>query len=268
MPGDPWRNAPRRLWLPAASNLEGTQLARLFLTRSRIFGIGLATAALAFVACGHHNTTPTVTPTVTPTSIISPTASSSPCILSIGVAFEPDGGNGNGFDGIQVSHYEGNDTNTCTVGGPTATPAVVPFASSVGGFAISGTGPDGGVDSVALLKNSLGGYSLVQDVFGAESAIIVPVGSPYDASVQPTAAATTGATATPTTVPVIPDVTSVTTLGGGSEGLALIVGPAASPPAIVAVTSLEDAPRSSAKRSPKELNCSWSPGRTPTGSWR
>jgi hypothetical protein len=217
-------------------------LARLFLTRPRIFAIGLATATLAFVACGHHNTTPTVTPTVTPTSIVSAGPTSSPCILSVGVAFEPDAGNGNGFDGLQITHYEGNDTNTCSVVGPTAAPATVPFASSVNGFVIGGVGPDGNVDSVAVLENSLGNYSLVQDVFGADSALIAPVGLPYDASVQPTAAATSGAAASATTVPVIPNITSVTMLGGGSTGLALIVGPAASPPAIVAVTSLENAP--------------------------
>jgi len=223
---------------------RGTQLARLKLTRSRIFGLGFATAALAFAACGHSNTTPTVTPSATPTSVVSTSPSSPPCITSIGIAFEPDGGNGNGLDAIQVTHYEGNNFFLCTGVGATATAAPVRFSSSVGEFVISAAGADGVDDGIAILQNSLGAYSLVQDVFGATAGTLVPAGTPYDASMQPpTATPSAGATAAPVSPqPVIPDITSVTTINGGAAGVALLVGPAASPPAVVAVTSLENAP--------------------------
>jgi hypothetical protein len=210
--------------------------------------LGIATAALAFAACGHSNSTPSASPTATPTSIVSPTSSSPPCILSLGLVFEPDGGNGNGFDGVQISHYEGNGEYLCTGVGPTATPAAVSFSSSVGEFVISGSGSDGTNDAVAILQNGAGGgYSLVQDVFGATAGMLVPAGSPYDADAQPptpTPNASSSATANPNTTPqpVIADITSVSTVNGGEQGVALLVGPAATPGAIVAVSSLENAP--------------------------
>jgi hypothetical protein len=217
-------------------------LARLNLTRSRIFGLGIATAA--FAACGHSGTTPSATPTATPSSIVSTSPSSPPCILSLGIAYEPDAGNGNGLDGIQVTHYEGNSEYLCAAVTYSATPPPVRFSSSVGEFAISGAGTDGVDDAVAIVQNTSGSYSLVQDVFGATAGPLVPAGAPYDASLQPPTPVPTGSgTAAPASAqPVIPDISSVTTINGGSSGVALLVGPAAAPPAIVAVTSLENAP--------------------------
>ena len=164
--------------------------------------------------------------------------------MSLGIAYEPDAGNGLGFTGIQVTHYLGNDSNLCAYVGPSATPAAVHFASAVGQLVLSIQGPDNNIDAVAVRKNSSGGYSLVQDVFGALSGGLVPAGAPYDTSIQPpTSAPSAGATASSASpAPLIPDITSISTVGGGSSGLAVAVGPAAAPPAIVAVTSLENAP--------------------------
>jgi hypothetical protein len=212
-------------------------LARLILTRSRIFAIGIAIAALAFASCGHSSSTPKPVPTAT--SIISPGPSSSPCIISLGLAFEPDGGNGNGFHGIQTVHYEGNDENTCAGVGPTATPMAVVLASSVGQIAFGSSA----VDAVAVEQNAFGGYSIIQDMFGAAVGTLVPAGTPYDVSLPPpTAVPSPGVTATPIAAPLIPDVSGLSIIGDGTSGVAIMVGPSATPGAIVALTSLSNAP--------------------------
>jgi hypothetical protein len=157
--------------------------------------------------------------------------------LTLGIAYQPDGGNGNGFNGVQVAHFQNNDENLCPAQPIKSTPAPVFFQSSVGGLAFSTQLTEG----VALLQNSSGRYPLVQALFGALTASLVPSGTPYDVSQQPSPVPS--GLALP--VPVIPDVSSVqildTTSTGGS-GVALTVGPAASPPAIVALTSLQNAP--------------------------
>lgn len=212
-------------------------MVRLILTRSRIFAIGIVIAALAFASCGHSNSTPK--PVATATSIISPGPSSSPCIISLGLAFEPDGGNGNGFHGIQTVHYEGNDENTCAGVGPTATPMPVILQSSVGEIAFGSSG----VDAVAIEQNAFGGYSLVQDMFGAAVGTLVPAGVPYDVSIPPpTAMPKAGVTATPVAAPLIPDVSGVAIIGDSTTGVAIMAGPSATPGAIVALTSLNNAP--------------------------
>ena len=210
-------------------------MARHYPTRSRTLGICFALATLAFAACGHsNNNTPKATVTATP--VVTPNASSPPCVLSLGIAFEPDAGNGNGFNGVQVSHFEGNDERTCAGVGPTATPMGVAFQSSVDAVAFDSDA----VSAVAILKGSAG-YSLEQDVFGAAVGQLVPAGIPYDLNAQPPTPSATS-TATPVVAPLIPDVTSVSILGNSQSAVALNVGPAANPAAIVALTSLTFAP--------------------------
>ena len=213
-------------------------MVRLILTRSRIFAIGIAIAVLAFASCGHSNST-TPKPVSTATSIVSPGPSSAPCIISLGLAFEPDGGNGHGFHGIQAVHYEGNDDNTCAGVGPTATPMAVLLQNSVGEIAFGASG----IDAVAIEQNTSGGYSVVQDMFGAAVGTLVPAGEPYDVSIPPpTAAPSAGVTATPVAAPLIPDVSGVSIIGDSTSGVAVMVGPSATPGAIVALTSLTNAP--------------------------
>ncbi|MDQ2908619.1 MAG: hypothetical protein M3R44_04625 [Candidatus Eremiobacteraeota bacterium] len=210
-------------------------MVRPTLTRARIFGIGLAAASFAFASCSHSRSTPGPIPTVsfTPIPSFSPTVLTSPC-ANADVAYEPDGGNGKGFGGVQTVEYENSDGNLCT-SSVTSLPKAVTFASSVGPLAFT---PDF-TGAIALLRNASGGYTLAQDISGAAFGQIVPVGTPYDVSVPPTPAPS----ASPTTVPLIADGSSVTLLGTttqGSSPIALITGPAAS--AIVALTSLPNAP--------------------------
>jgi hypothetical protein len=206
-----------------------------------LFGFGLAAASLAFAACGGKSTTPTPVSTATaaPTSTGSAPASlQSPCASTLGVAYEPDGGNGNGFHGVQVSHFEDNGQHLCSAVLPASTPVGVAFAAPVGPLAFSLDNSD----SVALLFDSAtGGYAFAQDVFGASVAQLVPVGAPYDLSVAPTPfpSASAVATLTPATMK---DATSISILDDGSLGVALVVSPNTSPQSIVALTSLLNAP--------------------------
>lgn len=213
-------------------------MARLNLMRPAAVGFGLAVIALSFAACGgHSSSTPAPVPTPTVTPPVSPGPSQSPCTLTLGLAYEPDGGNGNGFHGVQVSHFQANDSNLCQAQAPASTPFPISFQSSVGGIAFSPQLTEG----VAILQNSSGGYPLVQALFGALTANLVPTGVPYDVSKQPSPVPTL----VNTPVPIIPDVTSVSILdqsSTGGSGVALAVGPAATPPAIVALTSLQNAP--------------------------
>ncbi len=211
-------------------------MARPFLTRSLTFGFGLATVALAFAACGHSNSsTPKTVVTATPVVTAGPSAS--PCVLALGIAFNPDGGNGNGFHGVQVTHYEGNDQNLCGGVAPAATPMAVAFSSSVSQLAFGSTG----VDTVAIEQNGTGGYSLVQDVFGGQVGQLVPAGTAYDVNLPPPTPSASS-TATPVVAPLIPNVTGVAMINDSTNGVAIVVGPAASPPAMVALTNLTNAP--------------------------
>jgi hypothetical protein len=74
---------------------------------------------------------------------------------------------------------------------------------------------------------------------------LTPVGSPYDVSVEPTAlTASPSASATPANAPLISNAESVSILGSSSSAVALVLGvpSSASTPAIVALTSLTNAP--------------------------
>jgi hypothetical protein len=158
-------------------------------------------------------------------------------VISLGIAYEPDAGNGNGFNGVQVSHFEGNDEYTCAGVGPTATPMTVRFPSSVAALDFGSLGND----VVAIEENSSGAYSLIQDVFGGAVGVLVPVGTPYNAAIPPPTPSASS-TATPIAAPLIPDLTSIAIINDNNNGVAIVAGPAASPPALVAVTSLLNAP--------------------------
>ncbi len=218
------------------------------LTRPRIAAVAIAVVALAFAACGHSNsTTPTPVATVTavPTASASAGASSAPCDISLGIAYEPDGGNGGSLTGIQYTHFEDNNQSLCASANTPTTPMVVNFSSSVGGLGFAADASD----AVALLKNTSGGYTLAQDIFGTTVGSLTPVGAPYDLSVEPTAiptgtTASPSATGTPANAPLISDAQSVSILGGSSSAVALTLGVPATgaTPAIVALTSLTNAP--------------------------
>ena len=222
-------------------------MARFNLTRPRTLGLLLAVVSLGLAACSKSGSSPTPSPsavasaTAIPSNI--PTALTSACGATSGIAYEPDGGNGGAFKGVQVTHFEDNSGNLC--GAPAATPPGVAFSSAVGGIAFA-------VDTsvaVALLQNSAGGYTLAQDVFGANVGSIVPVGAPYDLSNNPptpvpSGSASPSATASPTSAPLLSDGESIAVLGGSSNAVALTAGLAAagSPNALVALTSLTNAP--------------------------
>ena len=175
-----------------------------------------------------------------------PTVLTSPCGATNGIAYEPDGGNGGAFKGVQVTHFEDTSGNLCAAtAAPAATPPGVAFSSAVGGLAFA-------VDTsvaVALLQNGSGGFTLAQDVFGANVGSIVPVGLPYDLSKYPPAPAPGGsaspsATASPSNAPLLADGQSIAILGGSSNAVAVTAGLATlgSPNALVALTSLTNAP--------------------------
>jgi hypothetical protein len=177
----------------------------------------------------------------------SASASATPCALTLGVAYEPDGGNGGSLDGIQFTHFEDNNENLCPSADTSPQPKVVTFSSSVGAVAFSSDVSD----AIALLFNAnSGGYSYAQDLFGVSVGSLTPVGPPYDLSVQPTPAATGVNTAsplpttTPADAPLISDAQSASILGGSSSAVALTLGTPASGSvnAIVALTSLTNAP--------------------------
>lgn len=212
----------------------------------------LAVASLGFAACSKSGSSPTPSPsaiasaTAVPSNL--PTALTSPCSSINGIAYEPDGGNGGAFKGVQVTHFEDNTGNLCSaIAAPAATPPGVAFSSAVGGLAFA-------VDTsvaVALLQNGAGGFTLAQDVFGANVGSIVPVGAPYDLSKNPPTPAPTpsgsaspSATPTPANAPLLSDGESIAVLGGGSNAVALTAGlaSAGSPNALVALTSLTNAP--------------------------
>jgi len=204
--------------------------------------------ALAFAACGHSNSTtpaPVASVTAVPTATPSAGASATPCAISLGIAYEPDGGNGGSLNGIQYTHFEDNNEALCSSGNTPTTPRVVTFSSSVGGLGFASDASD----AVALLENTSGGYTLAQDIFGTAVGSLTPVGAPYDVSVEPTAFptganASPAASATPANAPLISNAESVSILSTSSSAVALILGSPSpgSTPAIVALTSLTNAP--------------------------
>ncbi len=218
-------------------------MARLNLMRPAAVGFGLAVVAFSFAACGGHSTTPAPGPTPTVGPPVSPGPSAAACTLTLGLAYQPDGGNGKGFRGVQVTHFQANDENLCAAPSVKATPLPIAFQSSVAGLTFSPQLTEG----VALLRSPSGGYSLVQAVFGALVGQLVPSGQPYDVGRQPTPAPPVGGSPTPSPqpAPVIGEADSVSILDQsaiGNTGVALVLGEDASPAAIVALTSLQNAP--------------------------
>ena len=220
------------------------------MTRTQILGFGFAAVSLALAACGHGGGGSSAIPTPSPVPTGSVTVLSSPCAAAY-VAYEPDGGtaNGRGFHGLQTIHYEDGNTNLCGFVTAAATPIPIAFGSSVQSLAFS---PDF-TDSVALVAGgraaSVGGYALVQDIFGVSIGQIVPAGSPYDLSVQPTPIPTSipspGSSPVPTASATGPaatlaDASSIAVFGSTTTGIALTTGPAAS--AVIGITSLTNAP--------------------------
>ncbi len=225
-------------------------MLRSKLTRSQILGLGFAAVSLALAACGHGGSTPSAPTTPTPVPTGSVTVLSSPCAAAY-VAYEPDAGvpNGLGFHGLQTVHYADGNTNLCGIVGPTATPVAVAFGTSVQSLGVSADF----TDTVAIVQGgraaSVGGYALVQDIFGLSVGQIVPAGSPYDLTIQPTPVPTIvpspGTSAAPTASATGPaqtlkDASSVAVFGSSSTGIALTTGPAAT--SIIGVTSLTNAP--------------------------
>ena len=168
------------------------------------------------------------------------------------VAYEPDGGtpNGRAFHGLQTIHYEDGNTFLCGNVLPTSAPTAIPFASAVQSLALS---PDFGA-ALAITQGgaaaSVGGYGLAQDVFGVSVGEIVPAGSPYDLTVQPTPVPTTAPSPGTSPVPtatatglarIVTDATSVVVFPFSTGSyIGLTTGPAAS--AIVGLTSITNAP--------------------------
>jgi len=212
-----------------------------------LFGIGLAVASFAFAACGGHGSSPT--PTTTASAVPTPTGSApasleSPCASSLGVAYEPDGGNGNGLDGIQVVHFEDDSRNLCGAVTPKSTAAAIRLDDPVGPLALS----QDGTDAIALLFNSAtNGFSLAQDIFGANVGSLVPAGTAYNLSLPPTPVPAVSGSPTPVpastpTAAVLDDASSITIIGEGTLGVGLVVGPNATPQAIIGLTSIGNAP--------------------------
>ncbi|GAC1396051.1 MAG: hypothetical protein NVSMB59_14740 [Vulcanimicrobiaceae bacterium] len=224
-------------------------MARLIPKRLRTLGVALAVVSLA-AACSRSAGTSGPVPTasaVVPTPSGVPAALASPCAAVNGIAYEPDAGMGGAFKGIQVTQFEDRAGNLCAAtAAPNATPPGVAFASAVGPLAFATDLSD----AIAVLANATGGFTLAQDIFGANVGSIVPVGAPYDLASQPTPSPTATSstspapTATPANAPLIADAQSIAILGGGLAGVALTTGvPAAgSPNALVALTSLTNAP--------------------------
>ncbi len=199
-------------------------MGRLNPARPELLGAVIVLVAFAGAGCGKHTSTPTVTPTVSATV---PGKSPPPCSLTLGYAYEPDGGTSTTGGSVQVVHFEDNNEDLCNVS-PAATPLAVGFASSVGPLAFS---PDLSV-GMALRYGSTG-YNLAQVVQGAGS--IVSAGTPYDLDVAPTPIPS--ASATPV-VPLVPGGSSLTILGSTTSALALIAGPAATPDALITLNQL------------------------------
>jgi hypothetical protein len=181
----------------------------------------------------------------TPTSSL-PAGLQSPCASSLGIAYEPDGGNGNGFNGIQVTHFEDDNEHLCSALTPASVPAAIRLDSSASSLAVA---QDESVAIALLFNASSGGYAYAQDIFGAEIGQLVPAGSPYDLALPPTPVPLSSPPATPTPTPaaaaLITNGSSTTILGDattGGAGVALVVSPNTSPQGIVAMTSLMNSP--------------------------
>jgi len=185
------------------------------------------------------------------TPIVTPGPAASPCTLTLGFAYEPDGGNGNGFDGVQVVHFEDNDEDLCGTNA-SAQPTTVKFPSSVGPIAFSSDLLAG----IALLGTP-GQYTLAQDIFGGAVASLVPASGVYAINTAPPPAAPVplasgeapSPSPSPYAGPIIPNGTSigvVESLDNPNSALALVAGPGAAPPGLLAVDELTNAPPANA----------------------
>ncbi len=216
-------------------------------SRSRVLGGGLALAALA-TACGRGSTvTPQATPTPVPTVSGGGGIPTSACATSAYAAYEPDGGNGAGFTGIQVVHYADTRGDLCAAPGPV--PSALAFAGSVGPFT-ERTDGSGTSDALAVIGPGTGAYHLVQDVLNLGIGAPIPAGAPYDFAVlppAPTPLPSVSPVPSPTSTvppPLLSDVTSISILLSSFNSAASAVGLATAPnsSAVVAVTSLSNAP--------------------------
>jgi hypothetical protein len=193
----------------------------------------VAVVALVLAACS-HSSSPSPGATPTPGSSFSPGPSASPCINTNGVAYVPDGANNGAAHGVQVVHFEDNSGLLC--GAATAVPQLVTFNAPVGPFVVS---PDGSV-ALALLQNSAGAFTFVQDVFDVSAANPIPVGGYYDVSMLPTAVPSASPTPAVSPAPIVPDAYSLSIFGSSTQSEGLTTGPAAA--GVLGITSLTNAP--------------------------
>jgi len=188
--------------------------------------VAVALFALALAACSKSGSTPSPTPTATPTVNPSATAAPAGCLgFSGGVAYIPDGGGGT-FHGIQVVHFEDSTTNLCA----TSAIVAVPFAGPVGAFGVSS---DGSTALAALSTGAGPPFTRIQDVFGASSGNLIPVGATYDVTAVPSP------TPSPAGASTLTDVNSIGIVGTGSVSVGLIGGPGVG---VLGLTSLTNAP--------------------------
>lgn len=200
------------------------------LARPRNLGVAVALFALALAACSKSYGTPTPTPTASPTVNPAATATPAGCLgFAGGIAFVPDGGGGT-FHGVQVIHFEDSTTNLCA----TASVVAVPFAGAVGPFGIAS---DGSTTLAALSTGAGPPFTRIQDVFGAATGNLIPVGATYDVTQAPTP--TPSVTPTPIGASTLTGVNSVSVLGTGSVSVGLIGGPGVG---VLGLTSLTNAP--------------------------
>ena len=197
--------------------------------QSRALGTGAAAAALALAACSGGGTGGGTTALATPIATITPLAgsSSTPLPANLGVAYLPDGGNGRGFTGVQIVHFE--DTSSVLLpSSATGVPQQVSFPGAVGPFIIA---TDGDAALAAVSADASPVYTIVQSVFGTESSATVPVGTGYNVTVLPTTAPNVtpspGLTATPipSPLPVLSAVTSLALYNTTTSAVGIAAGP-------------------------------------------
>jgi hypothetical protein len=194
-------------------------------------GVAVAIFALALAACSKSGgTSPTPNPSASPT--VNPSATPTPpgCVgVANGIAYVPDGGGGT-FHGVQVSHFEDSTGFLC----PASQVINVPFAGPVGAFALAS---DASTALAALSTGSGPPFTRIQDVFGASTGNLIPVGATYDVTASPSPVPST--TPTPVGVSTLTDVNSINIVGTGSVSVGLIGGPGAG---VLGLTSLTNAP--------------------------
>ncbi len=198
--------------------------------------MGLAAAAIVLGACSHSSSSPTPSASAS----ASPNPSASPCAVTQGIAYEPDGGAAS-FSGIQYSRFEDTNGNLCVSGAAAAAPPAVAFSNHVGPLAVAVDGSVG----LALVQNTSATYTLLQDVLGFSAGSIVPAAQAYDVSTYPTPAPSASPTSIPSPLPVLPDAYSVAlafALSGATviAPVGVTVGPAY--PGLIAVTSVSFPP--------------------------